>query len=175
MNNNKGKSLIDIFNELKQINVTIAENFKNKYITNTPSTRDPLLDRMKFFVIAKRSAKMLKLINTTHQKYPNYWLIIIKKLNDRILEGIEFLSKFKSLNDKDQQVIKSHIKMMDYINNIVKLAELGFYVSASCFEAMVHEKESNDLFNLCVTILSTIEPLFAVKSNVIIIILYLTF
>jgi hypothetical protein len=56
--------------------------------------------------------------------------------------------------------------MTDYISCLVNICELGCLLATSCIEAMVHESFSSDTFNFSITLLSKIEALFDIKSEV---------
>jgi hypothetical protein len=82
----KGISLNEIANSISRLNQKAGEIYKFKFLApeSTPTSREPILTRMNYFVIAKRYAKMILKIYSTNIEYPKFWISMLQNVNSKV-------------------------------------------------------------------------------------------
>jgi hypothetical protein len=67
------------------LDAVTGQKFKRKYVANCPNSNAPLEERIKFYVTAKRSSRLIISIFTTHREHQNYWKDILNVIKYTII------------------------------------------------------------------------------------------
>jgi len=166
----QGSPIAEDIKVLRSIEPSIADMYATKYqaLVTSPAQQqkqENFLARMRSHVAARRSFRMVAATRTTHDMRPVQWLAMLKKLYVKMMEGQYTITKFKALNLPDQLVVKSHVKMQDYIRCLVAVCEVACWVAASCNESMVNMSQAVDSFATAQKLLSSVQKTFEVENN----------
>lgn len=165
-NSSKGETLTDISTFVTDVNREKGEQFRKKFVHGMPPSSAPLIDRMKYFVVAKRSAKMIATVCTSHLQRPPQWMKLVSSVQQTVQQGIDMLTSYSKLSPHEQSAIKTHSKMSEYLEGILAIVEAGLLISVSCVEAMEHEAVAKNVFATCHLLLSEVQKYFGLKDKV---------
>jgi len=163
--NRRGDSLQETADLLGAVDDVMANKFKKRFLGSVPPSTAPLDTQLSFQITARRYARMILSTCSTHSEYPRQWLLVLQIAVAKVKEGNDIITQFRQLSAADQTVLISHLKMSEYALGLVAISEIGLWVSASCIEAMVHEKIALEVFSVCQDLLVEVDMLWGMGSR----------
>jgi hypothetical protein len=164
--NRRGESLQETADLLGAVDEIMAGKFKRKFLSAVPPSSAPLDTQLLFQITARRYARMILATCSTHSEYPRQWLLVLQIAVAKVKEGNDIIARFKKLSVADRNSLISHLKMSEYALGLVAISEIGMWVSASCIEAMVHEKIAAEVYSVCQDLLGEVDMLWGMGSRV---------
>ena len=162
-----GETLQETADLVACVDETLGDKFRRRYLGGTvPSDSAPIDMRMRFYIAARRSARLAVAISSTHPQHPQYWAQLLRCVLEQIKEATMVLANFRTLRSSDRSAVRSHPRMQAYGRALAAVAEVGLSVAASCLEAMVHEKRAGEIFSSCADILAQCHDLWGIDSKV---------
>lgn len=161
----KGATLQELHENLDCLDSTQARKFKDKFLVArkpsqgakssssgdyskivVPEANASLLDRMRYHVLAKRSARVLLAVTSSHRTHPLAWQRLITALRPLVEEQITILqqlvtnNKQKPSSDLLLQVYSQPL-FQDYLRQAQALAESAVALGVTSLEALVGESD----------------------------------
>jgi len=163
--NRRGDSLQEVADLIGAVDSVMGAKFSRKFMSSVPPASASLDTQLKYVITAKRYARMTIAICSTHENYPKQWLQVLQVAVGKVKEGNDIVARFKKMNETDRNAVVSHLKMSEYALGLLAIAEIGLWVSASCMEAMVHEKIAEEVFTVCQDLLLEVDQLWGMGSR----------
>jgi hypothetical protein len=151
---------------ISSVNPAMGEEFKARFMARIPPSTAALDVQLKHYVVAKRCARMVLAVSSTHDEYPNQWVQILDIVVRKVREGNDVVSRFQGLGASDRNALISHLKVSEYAQALVAMCEIGLWVAASCLEAMVHETIAQEVYFVCQDLLKLVDELWGMGSRV---------
>mmetsp|Transcript_15731 Transcript_15731/g.26376 ORF Transcript_15731/g.26376 Transcript_15731/m.26376 type:complete len:230 (-) Transcript_15731:113-802(-) len=121
--------------------------------------------RLRHCIIAKRSARMILSLCSTHSHYPQQWLKMLQVVANRVKEGNNMIYRFDQLSKADQMGIRTDLKISEYSRGLVSIAEVGIWIATSCIEAFAHEQIAMNVLASCQELIKFAEDRWGMGSR----------
>lgn len=191
-NKRQGASLDETYENLTFMDATLAKKFQQKFLTTAaastassssdirtadgtkyvrPHGKVSLELTMKYHVLAKRSARMVMAIMSSHRQHVTAWkqaLDMFTKMiqeQDRVWQSV--FGSTATLSKVEQQALATAQETRQkFIDPLVAMCETALWLSATCQESLVHEEEARRLWRVAQPLLMVIDDTLHLQNKV---------
>jgi len=115
---------------------------------------------VKHVIMAKRSARMVVAICSSHASHPKFWQRMLTVLEGKLTAAWRTEQGFVKLTLADRQAVLVQQGMEMYCVAVERLAEVGIWVAGTTMEAMVYEKEAEKVWRLAQEVLKGMQSCY---------------
>lgn len=137
-----GESLASLLGQIcsldEQCGIRIKARFESALV---PHPAMPVEERARLGVCLVRSHRLIRATHTTHKQHPKHWTVILARVCQILETAVERLQAFMLLSTGDRELTLQEGRMSIFVRGVVRVLEVGLWVSTTVTEAAALEAE----------------------------------
>lgn len=188
-----GASLDEMYENLTFMDDVLAKKFHKKFLNSPFPSSSSMSDilsadghsyvrpaannkaislevRMKYHALAKRSARMIIAITSSHRQHVTAWKQCLDVLHGLVVEQSSIWSstfgKHAKLSGEDKKsLLLAKETRQKFVDPLIAICEMSLWLSATCQESLVHEEDARSLWRLAQPLLLEIDETLQLKNK----------
>eukprot|EP00981_Chlorochromonas_danica_P008152 scaffold2028_cov181-Ochromonas_danica.AAC.30 len=159
-----GQSLEDMLESISIFDENLGRLFSSRFIA-LKSKNASLEEQMRHCLLAKRSARVILAICSSHRDHPKIWQRLSEALSSKLISYKQVHASFDKLVAADQKAVLESNEMQQYLQAIKQIAECSLWVSATMQEGFIQEEESRTLWKHAQQVLRQLSSFWKIERS----------
>mmetsp|Transcript_2861 Transcript_2861/g.4350 ORF Transcript_2861/g.4350 Transcript_2861/m.4350 type:complete len:1229 (-) Transcript_2861:84-3770(-) len=145
----KREALEDVVEFIESIDAVCGQRVRAIYLSLAPDESSPLMERLHFYVNAKRVLQTTIAVRTSHKEHVTHWKKMMTEISRILNDSMGSIQDFERLSESDQLVVRQSEPMKVFVEGLIRVVEVGKWISATCLETMVETAAAAKTLSLC--------------------------